>query len=534
MQLPNSRTFAGLMDEMAARFGARNFLTVGDKRLSYSEFRTEVRQLAKGLHALGVRRGDKVALLMGNQAEWLIADFAVTSLGAILVAVNTWWKQSELQHALVTTEASVLLMVDSYLGNDYLSVLSSMGDLAEVCPRLRHLVVLGASVPAHALRYEALLEGGRAVPDAAIDAAQQAVQPDDTAYLLFTSGSTSRSKAVRLTHRGCIENCHGIGENMHLTEQDRVLIPTSMFWSFSCVNALFAVMTHGGSLVLLFKYDTGDMLRQIEQERCTGAYTLPHIVQALREHPELATRDLSSWRTGICRSSLVDIMAQIGPKEMVTGYGLTECYGHSVQTDGRSPLSERRRHCGRPLPGVEMKVIDPETGSLVPAGTAGEILLRGHATPGYYNDPERTREAIDAEGWFHTGDVGVLDDAGMLAFKGRFKELIKTGGINVSPADVEEVLMEHPDVQQAVVVGIPDAARDEIVAAMVVVKPGAQVDPSALIAHCRRTAAVFKVPRFLQLVTEQDIPLTDTGKVHKGRAQTLLSGLYQNQAKETS
>jgi fatty-acyl-CoA synthase len=532
MNLPRSRTFAGLLDEMAERFGERNFVTDRDRRLSYAQFRAEVRQLAKGLHALGVRRDDKVALIMGNQAEWLVADFAVTLLGGILVAVNTWWKQGELQHALASTDTSVLLMVDSYLGNDYTAALAGIGDLAQACPQLRAIVGLGERLPAGALRYEDLLARGRAVSDGELDAAQRAVQPDDTAYLLFTSGSTSRSKAVRLTHRGCIENCHGIGENMHLTEQDRMLVPTSMFWSFSCVNALFAVLTHGGSLVLLFKYDTGEMLRAIEEEGCTGAYTLPNIVLALYEHPGRRQRDLSRWRTGICRSNLIERMAEIGPREMITGYGLTECYGHSVQTDGRAPPAERIRNCGRPLPGVEMKVIDPATGAEVPRGTAGEILLRGHVTPGYYGDAQRTHEAIDAAGWFHTGDVGFVEEDGTLAFKGRFKELIKTGGINVSPADVEEVLLAHPAVQQAVVVGVPDASRDEIVAALVVARPGASVDADTLVAHCRRTAAVFKVPRFLQVVRADEVPLTDTGKVHKGRAQELLARRYRAAAQE--
>lgn len=527
MTLPRSRTFAGLMDEMAQRHGECNFVTDGKRRLSYAQFRAEVRQLAKGLHALGVRRDDKVALLMGNQAEWLVADFAVTLLGGILVAVNTWWKSSELQHALASTDTSVLLMVDGYLGNDYTAALADIGTLAQACPRLRRIVCLGERLPPGALRYEELLALGRDVSDAEIDAAQRAVQPDDTAYLLFTSGSTSRSKAVRLTHRGCIENCHGIGENMHLTEQDRMLIPTSMFWSFSCVNALFAVITHGGSVVLLFKYDTAEMLRVIEEERCTGAYTLPNIVHALYEHPDRARRDLSSWRTGICRSNLVERMAEIGPREMITGYGLTECYGHSVQTDGRAPLAAKARNSGYPLPGVEMKVIDPGTGAAVPPGTAGEILLRGHVTPGYYDDPQRTREAIDDQGWFHTGDVGVVEEDGSLSFKGRFKELIKTGGINVSPADVEDVLLAHPAVQQAVVVGVPDATRDEIVAALVVPRAGASVDAEALVAHCRRTAAVFKVPRFLQVVAAGDVPLTDTGKVHKGRTQEMLARRYR-------
>lgn len=526
MDLPHARTFPDLVDEMARRYGARDFVIDQRRRLAYRQFREEVRELARALYALGVRRGDSVALLMGNQAEWLVADFAVTLLGGMLVALNTWWKESELRHALASTDSSVLLMVDGYLGNDYTAALEAIGDRAQALPRLRHVVTWGERLPAGAVAWSDMLRRAGEVTDAEIDAAQAQVDPRDTACLLFTSGSTSRSKAVRLTHGDNILNGHAVGERMHLTEHDRMLIPTSMFWSFSCVNALFAVLTHGGSVVILFRFDTAEMMRLIEAERCTGAYTLPNIALALYEHPDRRRYDLSSWRTGICRCNLIERMAEIGPREMITGYGLTECYGHSVQTDAHDPLAIRMRDVGRPLAGVELRVIDPVTGADQPPDAPGEILLRGRATPGYYGDPERTREAIDAQGWFHTGDLGVLDADGRLSFRGRLKELIKTGGINVSPADVEDVLLAHAGVQQAVVVGVPDAAREEIVAAMVVARPGTTLDPEDLLAHCRRSAASFKVPRLLEVVAPQEVPLTDTGKVHKGRATEFLASRH--------
>ncbi len=527
MDLPRARTFPGLMDEMAERYGERNFVTDFRRRLSYNEFRAEVRQLAKGLHALGVRRDDKVALLMGNQAEWLVIDFAVTLLGGVLVAVNTWWKHSELHHALGSTDSSVLIMVDRYLGNDYSAAMREMGDLSKALPDLKHIVGLGDDLLPGSLTYDQLVAMGNGVDDALIDAAQALVQPDDTAYLLFTSGSTARSKAVQLTHRGNIENTHGIGERMHLTEHDRMLMPTSMFWSLTCVNGLFAVMSHGGSLVLLFKYDAAELLRLMEVERCTGLYTLPNIALAIHAHPDRATRDLSAWRTGTARSAVIGLMYEMGAKEMISGYGLTECYGHSIDSDGYDPIETRMRNAGKPLTGVELKVIHPETGEPVPQGTQGEILLRGYVTPGYYKNPERNREAIDADGWFHTGDIGVVEEDGSLSFRGRYKELIKTGGINVAPADVEDVLLAHPDVQQAVAVGVPDKTRDEIVAVMVVAQPGRTIDVDELLAYCRRTAAAFKVPRFVQVVDASEIPLTDTGKIHKGRTQEALTKRYQ-------
>jgi len=526
MDLPRNRTFAGLMDEMAERYGERNFLTDNVRRLSYNEFRKEVRHLAKALYKLGVRKDTKVALIMGNQIEWVVIDFAVALLGGVLVGVNTWWKKMELEHALLSTDSSILIMVDQYLSNNYSLAMREIGDLSKALPLLKTIIGFGTDLLPGAMTYEALLKLADGVDDASIDELQKNVKPDDNAYLLFTSGSTARSKAVELTHRGCIENTHGIGERMYLTELDRMLMPTSMFWSLTCINGLFAVMTHGGSIVILFKYDIDDLFQTMERERCTGIYTLPNIALAMHAYPHRNKFDLSAWRTGTVRSGVIHLMHEMGAHEMISGYGLTEGYGHSCDTDARAPLATKMRNAGKPLTGVEIKITDPDTQQTLPRGTAGEILLRGYITPGYYKNPERTRETIDAEGWFHTGDVGVLEEDGSLTFRGRYKELIKTGGINVVPVDVEDVLHSHPRVRQAVVVGLPDKERDEIVAAMVVAHPGQTIDMKELLAHCKKSAAAFKIPRYVLIVKDDEVPLTDTGKVHRGKTQEILEKHY--------
>jgi len=522
MKIPVARTFAGLMDEMSNRFGERNFATDFHRKLSYLEFRNEVRTLAKALYKLGVRKDTKVAILMGNQIEWLVIDFAVTLLGGNLVCLNTWWKRIELEHALNLTDSSILFMVDNYAGNNYTQTFREMGDLSEALPKLKNIYCLGSDLLKEAKKYQELLELSNQVNDTAIDLEQSKVKPDDTAYLLFTSGSTARSKAVELTHRGCIENTHGIGERMYLTEQDRMLMPTSMFWSLTCINGLFAVMTHGGSLVLLFKYDIDELFEKMETEKCTGIYTLPHIAISMHGHPDRHTRDLSAWRTGTVRSGVVHLMHEMGAREMISGYGLTEAYGHSCDTDGRAPLEVKMRNSGKPLTGVEVKIIDLNSQKILPPGTAGEILLRGYVTPRYYKNPELTQKTIDQEGWFHTGDIGVLEEDGSLTFRGRYKELIKTGGINVAPVDVEEVLLSHPHVQQAIVVGLPDKDREEIIAALVVLKSGKALDSKELLAFCKINAAAFKIPRFIAFATDNEVPLTDTGKVHRIKTQLLL------------
>lgn len=523
-RLPVSRTFPALLEEMAARFPDRNFVTDRNRRLSFSEFRAEARELAKGLHAVGVRKGDKVAILMGNQAEWLLVDFAVSMLGGVVVALNTWWRQSELHHALASSDATVLVMVDRYLSNDYAAAFRQMGDLNEALPKLRHIIGMGDDLLPGAMPFSDLHGYARDIDDGVLDVD---VRPQDNAYLLFTSGSTARAKPVQLIHGHCIECPQWVGERMHLTEQDRVLLPTSMFWSFSCVNCLFAALTHGSSIVLLFAYDAGEMLRLIEAERCTVVYTLPNIVKALHAHPDRARCDLSSWRTGHCRQNVMPLLVEMGVDQMITGYGLTECYGNSANTDAHDPLPIRLRNSGRPHPNTELEIVDPATRRPLPQGAVGEIRLRGYVTPGYYNNPERTAEAIDADGWFYTGDLALLEEDGSLTFKSRLKEMIRTGGINVTPADVEDLLLSFQGVDQAIVVGIPDPTREEVVAAFVVPKPGAVLNVEALIEHCRRTAAVFKVPRLIEVVAAEEIPLTDTGKIHKGRIQERLSESYR-------
>jgi fatty-acyl-CoA synthase len=526
MKPPDARTIPALLDEMARRYPERLFVIDADRRVTYRAFRLQARALAKCLYQLGVRKGDKVALLMGDQLEWLQVDFAVALLGAVLVAMNTWWRRSELQHALALADVKVLVMADSFDKINYTEELAAIGDLATAFPLLRQIVCMGSNCLPGALSFDALRQRGADVPDGAIDATMAAVAPDDIALILFTSGSTGRSKAAMLAHRGVIENPHAIGERMHLTEQDRVLLILSLFWSASCCNALFNVMTHGACIVLQKHYDPADVLRLIEQERCTAAYTTPNIVHAIYNLPERATRDLSSLRTGNCRPEVIDMLVEMGATAFCTTYGLTECYGQSCVADGHLPLELRRRTIGYPLPNTQMQIVDPDTRQLLPDGSVGEVRLRGYVMAGYYKDPEQAAKTIDSEGWLYTGDLGVMDQDGF-RFQGRTKELIKTGGINVTPVEVEILLHLHPAVQQALVVGVPDPERDEIVAAMVVPRPGARLTVDELVKHCRKLAAAYKAPRYIEIVAEDRVPLTDTGKVNKQRLQAILGENYR-------
>jgi fatty-acyl-CoA synthase len=531
---PRSRTLPDLLDEMAERQPARELVVDarGVQRLTYAATRGHARDLARGLARLGVRRGDTVALLMSNRPEWLLVDFAVALLGATLVPVSTWSRPRELEYVLNHCEAATLLTIPRFGGQDYLGALAELGGPGSSrLPHLRRVVVAGDAAAAGAhpafLSLDALWEMGRDVSDGELDVAQRAVAPEDVACILYTSGTTSKPKGVQLCHRGLIENMWSIGERQHLSPADRMWMGISLFWSFGCANAVLAVMTHGGTIVLQEQMEPGAALALIERERCTVYYGTPNIAQALFEHPDRPRRDCSSLRTGaaIGPPAALQLVMDLGAREICNVYGLTECYGNCSVTDAHDSAEIRRTTVGLPLPGMEIRVVDRETGRPLPLGEVGEILVRGHLTPGYYRDPERNTASFDRDGFLLTGDLGLIGDDGRLRFRGRIKEMIKTGGINVAPLEVEEVLLGHPAVEQAYVVGIPDLRREEILVAVVVAKPGHTVDSEVLLTRCREALAAYKVPREIRLVAREELPVTGTGKVQKFRlAEQLATG----------
>jgi fatty-acyl-CoA synthase len=518
-RIPSSRTIPGLIEEQAQRFGPREALIGGEERYTYAQLREAVRACAKGLHALGVRKGDHVAILMGNRPEWVIADLAVCALGAVMVAVNTWVTARELCYVLAHSDAKLLIASDHFLKYDYFAMLDELEPLATSLPRLERIVHVGASGYKDSLSFADVYQCGRAVRDEAIDRAARAIDPADVCYLLYTSGSTSTPKGVQLQHYALIENMWHIGERMHATEHDRLWLAVSLFWGLGCENALMNLLTHGGCVVLQEHFEAGEGLRLIEAERCTLFYGTPNMAQALAEHPERAARDLSSLRSGgtVGTPEQIRRVIELGAREICNIYGLTETYGNCAVTDAAESLEIRTTSVGRPLPGVDMRIVDPENGRVLAAGEVGEIRVKGYVTVGYYKDEEKNRAAFDQDGYFITGDLGFLDGKGRLYFRGRIKEMIKTGGINVAPAEVEETLMAHPAVKLACVTGVPDARLDEVIAAVIVCETGRTVGEGDLIAHCRRALAAYKIPRLVKFVRESELPLTVTGKLQKNR-----------------
>ena len=524
--MPRSRTASALLGELAERHPGIEFVVGAGRRLDYAEFRAEVRRFARGLHVFGVRRGDKVAILMGNRPEWLVANFAIYALGAVMVSLNTWATRRELAWMLDHSETSVLVTVDRFLGQDYTEALLEIV-AAEGLPGLRHVVRLapdGRELPG-GVSWESVMLAGEAVPESVVDEAEAAVEPPDVACILYTSGSTSTPKGVQLQHYALIENMWGVGERQRLRPGDRLWLAVSLFWGLGCENALFALMTHAGTIVLQERFEAGEAIDLIEREGCTVVYATPNMVRAIADHPAFRPDRLASLRTGVTIGTpeQVRLLAELGAHEVCNVYGLTETYANCTVTDAHDPIEVRTASVGRPLPGFELAIEDPETRRPLPPGDVGEIKVRGYVTCGYYRAEDKNREAFDDEGWFLTGDLGYLDESGRLHFRGRLKEMIKTGGINVAPVEVEEVLMSHPGVEQAFVVGLPDAERDEIVVAVVVPRgsagvprepPGA-VDEATLRTHCAGALAAYKRPRRYRLVAAAELPLTSTGKVRK-------------------
>jgi fatty-acyl-CoA synthase len=522
MGMPVARTIPAFLDEFAAKFPDRQALVDSDRSFTFRTLRDRVQHLARSLLALGVKQGDKVAILMGNRAEWVLMDFAITTIGAVMVGVNTWSTTRELEYVLSHSDTTVLITADRFLKSDFLAQLDELRPWSNTLPLLRHVIVVGEDTRPDMMSFATFDALATEVPANAIRAID--VAPEDLAYILYTSGSTARPKGVMILHRGLIENLYNIGERLGFDQTDRLWLAISLFWGLGCENALFAALTHGSCVVLQESFDAGEALRIMEKERCTALYGMPNMIQALMEHPDFARRDVSAMRKGATIGTpdrMLFVMRDLLPHACQI-FGLTETYGNCAVTDWRDPDELRARTAGRVMPGTEFRIVDPQTEAVLPSGVTGELRVKGYVTPGYYKDPERTADSFDADGFFRTGDYCQLDADGNLTFRGRLKEMLKTGGINVAPIEVEEILLLHPAVEQAHVIGLPDAGRDEIVAAVVVRKPDTTVSEQEILVHCRKEMAVYKVPRRLIFVAATDLPLTVTGKLQKNRLSTLF------------
>jgi fatty-acyl-CoA synthase len=507
-----------------------------DRRLTYAELRTRVDELARALLAIGVRHGDRVAVLLPNRPEWLIAAVAIAKLGGVVTAISTFSTPRELAWTLEHSEASVLITVEAFRGRGYLAALNDLcpelsrnapGQLQSAqLPRLRAVIGIDARRHDGVFHPDDIAALAATTPETALAAAQRGVTPHDVWAILYTSGSTATPKGVMLAHGGVIENGFSIGERQHLTAADRLWLAVPLFWSFGSANALPAILTHGGCIVLQESFEAGEALELLDRERCSVYYGMAHMARAMLEHPDRRRRRLASMRTGLTIGLPDDVemtMDAVSARELCNVYGSTETYGNCAVTDSHDPLALRLHTQGLPLPGMQIRAVDPETRAVRPPGEVGELCVRGHVTPGYHRAPDLTARAFDPDGYFLTGDLGFVGDDGRVRFRGRLKEMIKTGGINVAPLEVEEVLLQHPDVTQAFVVGVPDRDKGELVVAALELRAGASADAGAIVAFCRERLASYKVPARLAFRTAEEFPRTPTGKIHKPGLRQELS-----------
>jgi fatty-acyl-CoA synthase len=495
------------------RFGDREALVVREQgyRATYRELWDEVALAARGLLARGVRPGDRVGLWAPNRYEWIVTQYATARIGAILVTINPAYKAAELQYALTKTGVSLLVLARGFRQADYAAMVD---EVRAECPLLRETVVLEEA-------WDDLLADGEGVAEADLEAIEATLDPNDPINVQFTSGTTGAPKGATLSHRNILNNGYFTGRILRYTEDDRVCVPVPFYHCFGMVLANLACLAHGACLVVPgASFDPLATLRMIEEERCTSLYGVPTMFIAQLEHPRIGDFDLSSLRTGIMAGAPcpVEVMSQVRSKmhmdEVTIGCGMTETAPLSTQTAVDDEVDKRVTTVGRVHPHVEVKIVDPETGATVPRGMSGEQCTRGYSVMlGYWNDERATREAIDADGWMHSGDLATMDDEGYVKIVGRIKDMLIRGGENIYPREVEEFLVSLPDVVDAYVIGVPSARYGEEVMAWVKLREGSTTGAKELTAACRGRIASYKIPRHWKLVDQ--FPMTITGKVQK-------------------
>jgi fatty-acyl-CoA synthase len=533
--LPERRTVGALLAHLAQAMSQQEAVVLPPWRLTYAGLYAQATVLAGGLWRLGIRPGEPVALLMSNRPEWITVAFGCALIGAPVVAISTWSRRVELEYVLDHSQAVALVTLDRFLGANYQALLTEIvpevaqhppGQLgATRLPALRELIVLGQPALAAARGCDEVLALGRNLDPAVVHAASMRVQPTDVLYVLYTSGSTARPKGVTLTHAGCLENGFNIGERQHLTRADRLWLAVPLFWSFAAANALMALITHGGTVVLQERFDPEEAVRLIATERCTVYYGMSHMAQAMLDTPAWG-RAARSLRTGLTIGTPEEMaltMHGLGVREICNVYGATETYGNATVTDAHEPEALRLHSQGKPLPGMQLRIVHPETRAVLPPGEIGEILVAGYVTPGYYRDPENNARAFDTEGYFLTGDLGMLDAEGRLHFRGRLKDLIKSGGINISPLEVEAYLMTYPKVQYAAVVGLSDTTKGEVPVVALQLREGETATAEEIRGFCRDHIASYKIPVHVVFLRPDEFPRTSTGKVQKTELREVIA-----------
>jgi fatty-acyl-CoA synthase len=526
-------TIGDAFDETAARWPDSEALVVRHQRLrfTYRELREEVDRCARGLLALGIAKGERVGIWAPNCAEWTILQFATAKVGAILVNINPSYRTHEVEYVLRQSGCRALVTASAFKTSDYVGMLRELapeldaadpGALrAERVPDLRCVVSLGDEAAPGTYGWKDVLAQADGVSASRLAEVQRDQEFDDPINIQYTSGTTGFPKGATLSHHNILNNGFFVGELMGFTERDRLVIPVPLYHCFGMVLGNLACVTHGAAMIYpAAGFDPESTLEAVAAERATALHGVPTMFIAELEHSEFARFDLSSLRTGIMAGSPcpVEVMRKVISRmhmdEVTICYGMTETSPVSFQTRGDAPLERRVTTIGQIHPHVEVKIIDPATGKIVPTGIAGELCTRGYSVMlGYWSDEAATKGAIDAARWMHTGDLAVMDEEGYVRISGRIKDLIIRGGENVYPREIEEFLYTHPKIVDAQVIGVPDAKYGEEICAWVKLREGEVATEQEVREFCRGRIAHYKIPRYVTFVDA--FPMTVTGKVRK-------------------
>lgn len=539
-------TIGDMLDAQVERFPDRDALVNVEtgERYTYAEFRDEVERVARGLMALGIQRGHHVGIWATNYSEWVLTQFATAKIGAVMVNVNPAYRTHELAYVLEQSEANALILIGRFRNSDYAGMVSEVlpelkdsnpGELrSSKFPCLRHVVYIpphadGADggIPAGMWSWDEMLAKHSEVSREQLGARQAECLPGDPINIQYTSGTTGNPKGAMLTHHNLVSNGLYVGDAIELTEEDRLCVPVPFYHCFGCVMGNLGCITHGSAIIIASEhFDPLKTLQALERERCTALYGVPTMFIAQLDHPEFDSFDVSSLRTGIMAGSPcpIEVMRQVidrmGAHQMTIAYGQTEHSPVITQTLVSDSIERRVSTVGAVLPGVEARIVDPESGEVLGPGMQGELQARSSMVMlGYYNMPEATAAAIDGEGWLHTGDLAEVDEDGYYKITGRLKDMIIRGGENVYPREIEEFLYTHPKISDVQVIGVPDERFGEEVMAWVMLRPGESAGPEEIRDFCLGKIAHFKVPRYVK-VTEE-FPMTVTGKIQKFRMREM-------------
>ena len=525
-------TLGDILDQMAENHPDRDCVIFHNRpfRKTYKEFCNLVNLTAKGLMKMGIKKGDHVAIWATNYPEWVLAMFATAKIGAVLVTVNTNYKVFEVEYLLRQSDTHTLIFINGFKDSNYLEIIQSLipelegkkpGEwVSRALPELKNLIYIGEGQPQGTYNWEQLYELGQSISDEELAEVQKSLDVHDVINMQYTSGTTGFPKGVMLTHYNIVNNGKSIGDCMALTEEDKLCIPVPLFHCFGCVLGVTACITHGSAMVLVEYYQPLAVMEAVSNEKCTALHGVPTMFIAILQHPEFKNYSFSNLRTGIMAGSpcpikvMREVVDKMNMTEITIAYGLTEGSPVCTQTRIDDSIELRVSTVGRSLPFMECKVIDPDTGDDCTAGVPGEFIVRGYnIMKGYYNMPEATSEAIDEDGWLHTGDLATCDENGYYRITGRIKDMIIRGGENIYPKEIEEFLYTHPLVMDVQVIGVPSREYGEEIMAFIILKEGAELTVEEVKEFVKGHMARHKVPKHIAFV--ENFPMTASGKIQK-------------------